>query len=48
VSKGTVVINGVEVDYGSALQWQQQGELKGIDLKNLPQPPEGWKPNICP
>lgn len=47
VSKGTVIIEGVEVDYGSALQWKKQGELKNINLDSLKIYDEGWKPSVC-
>jgi hypothetical protein len=47
VSKATVVIGGVEVDYGSALEWQKNGELQGIDLLSLLQLPDGWMPPAC-
>jgi hypothetical protein len=47
VSKGTVMIEGVEVDYGSALSWQRQGLLNNVDLKSLRVSDEGWKPPIC-
>ncbi|WP_233809192.1 eCIS core domain-containing protein [Paraburkholderia sp. HP33-1] len=49
VLKETVMIEGVEVDLGSAIEWQKEGHLQGIDLKALSKstPSEGWRPGIC-